>query len=253
MKPRKPDETDEHYIRRLEDQNKELKRRNDSMSSWQERLNEAITALSCEGSLAFQAMAEKAGLRSHPSVTEAVKLFDMVSHPQYRSGEEKLPKIEFPTFWDLDSPTAWSGDADMALNAPIAETIEFLDSLKFSGNHKQAKFASELIGRLHQVLIGKVDGIKDARGFRPKHLAIPSGSIANMDKETLQKVVEAVSWMALDLAQDMAFANEALRRDLRAATYRRVCADLYRLAWFGPEIPEDSNFNIKIFGADAPF
>lgn len=35
----------------------------------------------------------------------------------------------------------------------------------------------------------------------------------------------------LDLAQDMHFANHMLRRDLRAAVYRRVCSDLYALQW----------------------
>lgn len=254
MKPRKPDETDAHYIRRLEDQNRALQQRITAFDSWAERLNAAVTCLSCEGSIAFQAMAEKAGVRSHPSVMEAVKLFDMISHPQYRDGGEKLPEIKFPTFWDLDSPSAWTGDADMALNSPIADAIDYLDSLKFSGKRKQIEYTQELIGRLQKVLVGKVDGIKDAHGFRPKHLSIPSGSIANMDVETLRNVVESISWMALDLAQDMAFANEMLRRDLRAATYRRVCADLYRLAYYGPEIREETNIDIKVLGAESqPF
>lgn len=248
MKPRKEGETDAAYIRRLEEQNKSLKQHNDKLTKWQQDLTEAVTILSTNASTAFQLMAEKAGVRSHPSVTAVVELFDVIAHPQWR-GEKKIPGLKFPQFWDLDGPTAQSGDADMILNAPIAEAIEFLEHLKFSKGEKQFQYINELMGKLHQVAIRGVEGVKERHGFKPKHFSIPSGHNKDLDADALRERLEAVSWMALDLAQDMAFANECLRRDLRAATYRRIGADLYRLAWCDAE-PRDSNFDIKIIGGE---
>lgn len=250
MKPRKPDESDAHYIKRLEDANKELRAHNKRLTEWGDRINEAITVLACEGSLAFQAMAERAGVRSHQSVTEVVRLFDYISHPQWRSREEKPEKIKFPEDWELDAPGTWSGDADMQLNAPIAEAIEILEHLKFSGQHFDA--IRRITDLLHKAVHSRVDGIKEAAGFKPKHLSPPMKHIKDMPHDELVALCDALGWMALDLAQDMDFAGMMLRRDLRAASYRRIHADLYRLSQFAVEPQHDGGINIKVFGAEVP-
>lgn len=254
MKPRKPDESDEHYIKRLESANEGLRRDNKAMAKWASSLNEAITVLSTQGSLAFQALAEKARVRSHPSVTKVVELFDLISHPQWRNQDQRLPEIEFPEEWDFDQPGAWSGDADMSFNAPIAKAIEYLTSRRFRASNKERDWEVEIIAGLEKVLRERVEGIKDGCGFIARTVTIPSAEhYRKMDRDQLAELVSALGWMALDLAQDMAFANEMLRRDLRAATYRRVAADLYRLAFLETNEPP-GQFNVKVLGGEAaPF
>jgi hypothetical protein len=253
MKPRKEGETDAHYISRLESQNATLKQNYDGQKKWMAALNEAVTLLSTEASLAFQAMAEKAGVRSHPSVTATVELFDSISHPQWR-GEKKIPKIDFPRFWDLDGPRAWAGDADMQLNSPVAAAIEFLDHLKFSGQSGKWEIINEIKEGLHKVIRDGVEGVKDRHGFKPMRVTVPAGFYKEMDAEALRELLNTLGWMALDLAQDMQFANECLRRDLRAAVYRRVAADLYRLSWMDIDPKEETGIDIKVLGGEpAPF
>lgn len=255
MKPRKNTETDAHYIKRLEDANVSLQQENARIKKWASDLNEAVTVLSCEASLAFQAMAEKAGIRSHPSVTEAVQLFDSIAFPQWR-GEKKIPKVAFPQFWDLDSPRAWSGDADMQLNSPIASAIEFLQSHRWGGGEALIREIDRICDGLHRLTIRGVQGLKDGHGFKPLRTApISKTHYRDMSAEELRNLVNAATWMALDLAQDMSYANEMLRRDLRAACYRRVCGDLYRLSQLGfGDGGRDERFDIYIAGGtQEPF
>lgn len=250
MKQRQPKETDAHYIKRLEDRNRSLQQDNYRRSKWAAALNEAITALSTDASLAFQAMAEKAGVRSHPSVTSVVKLFDMISHPQWRS-DEPIPRINFPSFWDFDTPDAWSGDADMQLNSPIADAIDLIMALRFSAKKSAFDDINRVISGLERALQNGIQGLKDQRGFKPAKVSVPPpGHFRDMPEDSLRDLLSAVGWMALDLAQDMAFANECLRRDLRAATYRRICSDLYRLSQISMEVREDTKVDIKVLGAE---
>lgn len=251
MKPRRPNESDADYIRRLEDANASLRAENQRIKEWTGRVNEAVTVLSTEGSLAFQRMADLAGVRSHPSVTAVVELLDKISHPQWRNGEA-LPKIEWPTDWRFDDDEAWSGDADMGLNAAIAAALDFFEHASF-GSMKQAQreAMSKIANDLSDVTRRGVEGIKDHSGFRPKHMTPPVGSLQSLSPDQLRDLVSTMGWMALDLAQDMHFGNFMLRRDLRAATYRRVCGDLYRLSQFDfDRAEEDTKFSIKIFGAE---
>ena len=169
----------------------------------------------------FQAMAEKAGVRSHPSITRAVELFDKIAHPQWQS--DSPPKIDWPDDWDIDPPDSWSGDADAALNSPIADAIEYL-------SHEGSDMAQTIAARLHSTVEGVVSEIKDKAGFRPRTVNIPHRDAWETDPAAARDAVHGMSWAALDLAQDMHFANFMLRRDLRAAVYRRVCSDLYALA-----------------------
>lgn len=260
MKPRQEGETAEHYIKRLEDANASLRAQEASTKAWMGRLNDAITTLSTEASTAFQAMAEKAGVRSHPSVTAAVALFDQIAFPQWspssNGGEQvALPKIEFPTEWNLDDQQAWSGDADMALNAPIAEVIEILQQLGDKLKKDQRERLAVVVTQLDKLLTSRINGIKEAAGFQPKHLApLPPKHFREMSADELRDLVSAMGWMALDLAQDMHFANHMLRRDLRAATYRRVCADLYTLSQTAIEPEGEKTIDIKVIGGEQiPF
>jgi hypothetical protein len=251
MKLRQPGEDAESYIRRLEASNAELRK----LRKWADRVSRAVTLLATDGSLVFQAMAEKARVRSHPSVTKAVELFDMIAHPQWADDDAPVPKVDWPTDWDFDPPGAQSGDADMQLNSAIAETIEYLDSRKFGKcSTNEWKHVAGLIDRLHAATLRPLEGIKEAAGFVPLKVPMPAKShFSEMDRDELEQLVTAMSWMALDLAQDMAWTNEMLRRDLRAAAYRRIGADLYRLASLDTDEPPGA-IDIKVLGAEeVPF
>jgi hypothetical protein len=248
MKPRKPSESDADYIARLEAANDGLRARNRELAAWCGRINEAVTTLSTEGSLAFQAMAEKAGVRAHPSVSAAVRLFDAISHPQWNANKE-VPSIDWPDDWEMDGPDVWAGDADMSLNAPIAKAIELLDHMIFHVSGKYVEPIREAQAALQDALAKGVDGVKERAGFKPVTIAPPTEHYRDLDAEQLREMVSGMGWMALDLAQDMHFANFMLRRDLRATTYRRVCSDLYRLSNFyhgGDPGPID----IKVLGGE---
>lgn len=251
MKPRKEGETDASYIKRLEASNAEMRK----LGKWASRVSKAVTILSTEGSLVFQAMAEKARVRSHPSVTAAVALFDMIAHPQWTEDDAKAPVVEWPTEWDFDPPGSQSGDADMQLNSPIAEAIDYLEARKFSKcKPEEWEYVSGLAQRLHAATMRHVEGIKEAAGFRPKVVPMPSKEhFSDMDRDELIELVSGMSWMALDLAQDMMTTNEMLRRDLRAAAYRRIGSDLYRLASVDTN-GSPGNFTVKVVGGEAaPF
>lgn len=253
MKPRKPGESDADYIKRLETSNRDLKARNDQLAKWAEKISEAITHLATEGSLVFQAMAEKAGVRSHPSVTAAVEMFDKIAHPQWHDDDRKIPDVHFPKDWEFDPPDVWSGDADMELNSPVSEAIWELEQISRSCGRATAERIFAVIGRLEGALRKGVQGIKEKHGFKPKHLAVPQKHYRDMSREELIETINVMGWVALDLAQDMAFANEVLRRDLRAAVYRRVCADLYGLSQLphGPFDDAPNEIGVKVFGKEA--
>lgn len=252
MKPRQKDETDAQYIKRLEDANKGLKEHNAQLTAWGRRLNSAVTLLSTEGSVVFQAMAEKAGVRGHPSVTQAVKLFDAVSHPQWRDENEQFPEIQWPEDWSLEDCSAWSGDADMALNSPIDDAINLLENLVMS--FRIPKDFIEPIRKvqsdLEKVSRKGVEGFKDQAGFKPVHIKpAPAKHYREMDAEELRELLSGLGWMALDLAQDMHFANNMLRRDLRASAYRRTCGVLYGMSQHAIEPMEGwPQFDVKVLG-----
>lgn len=254
MKPRKEGETDANYIARLESRNDGLHRRNNELSAWANDINQAVTALACEASLVFQAMAEKARVRSHPSVTKAVEMFDSISHPQWTKGVKKFPIEEWPTDWDFDPPSAQSGDADMQLNAPIATAIDYLEGRKFNCSAKEWEHVSQIIADLHAATQSRVDGIKEVAGFQVRHkIKGAQKHPKEMNREELLSLVTDMGWMALDLAQDMSATNEMLRRDLRASAYRRIQSDLYTLAYLEWERPEPRNIDVKVIGDEAPF
>lgn len=247
MKPRKPNETDAEYIARLEAANASLRAENKERGKWAGKVSKAVTWLACDASLAFQAMAEKAGVRGHPSVSAVVRAFDTIAHPQWTPDDATLPDLTFPTDWDLDPPSAWSGDADMVLNAGIAAALEYLDARKFNCKLDEWKHVCEIIEGLERPLQGIVDTIIPERAER-KAIQIPEGAT----RDDLAQVINEMSWRALDLAQDMAFANEVLRRDLRAATYRAVCSGLYEMANLCVPVRE-GKFDVKALGGEVPF
>lgn len=250
MKPRQPNESDAHYIKRLEDANASLRANEASTKKWMGALNEAVTRLSTDASLAFQAMAEKACVRSHPSVTAVVALFDQIAFPNYRTGEETVPAIKFPTDWDLDSKDAWSGDADMELNAPLAEVRELLHHLHDRLKPAEREALANVMTQIDGLLKTRMNAVKEVAGFVPKHLKpLAPKHYREMSAEELRDLVDAMGWMALDLAQDMHSANHMLRRDLRAAAYRRICADLYTLSQTAIE-PRDAQFDVKVVGGE---
>lgn len=227
------------YIERLRVSRDQMKANNKTVTKYANRVNEAVTHLATDCSLVFQAMAEKAGVRGHPSVTEVVKLFDSLMHSQWQKDE--FSKVEWPADWDFDDKGQWSGDADMQLNAPIAKLIELLDfwSIRaLKDGHRNAIGAA--IVEVQRTMRTQIEGIKSNYGFRKMTVDVTDAP-------------NGIGMALLDLAQDMEFANNMLRRDLRAATYRRVCADLYALSQCEFE-ERPSNFDIYVVGGDnQPF
>lgn len=230
------------YVRRLKLSRDQMQTNNKALSAWMGRLNSGIALLSSEGSLAFQAMAERAGVRGHPSVTAVVQLFDSLVGLQW--GRDDVPKIIFPDEWNFDGPvdSDWSGDADMQLNAPIADLIDIIESCRFGAKLPEGlwKALTEAVGRVQQAMRTHIEGIKSNHGFIAKTVNVKDAP-------------HGLGWALLDLAQDMHFANHMLRRDLRAAVYRRVCSDLYALS-HAEDAEGPSNFDIKVLGGESqPF
>lgn len=243
MKPRRPDESDADYIKRLEAANADLR----GQGRWAKRTSRAVTWLACDASLAFQAMAEKAGVRGHPSVTAVVKAFDTIAHPQWADDDAEIGDLTFPTDWDLDPPGTWSGDADMELNSGIAMALDYIQSRRFRASKDEFAHLNNIAEALDRPLQGILDKIMPERAER-KPISIPPEAT----RDDLANLINDISWRALDLAQDMATTNEMLRRDLRAAAYRRVCAELYELANLNVPV-HNPHFDVKVIGAEAPF
>jgi hypothetical protein len=248
MKPRKPSESDADYIKRLETANAGLREDNKAQSKYARKISKAVTWLACDASLAFQAMAEKAGVRSHPSVTAVVKAFDTIAHPQWTPDNAEIGDLAFPQDWDLDPPNAWSGDADMELNSGIAAALEYIAGRRFNCKEAEFKHLCEIADKLEKPLQGIIDKIMPERAER-KPVEIPDEAT----RDDLANTINELSWRALDLAQDMAATNEMLRRDLRAASYRRICGELYELS--NLHVPErNPRFDLKVIGGEAiPF
>lgn len=228
------------YISRLEASRDQMQANNKAVSKYADRVNNAVRSLAVDCSLVFQAMAEKANVRAHPSTTKVVEYFDAFAGLQW--GTDEPPSIQWPTDWDFDGEDAWTGDADMQLNAPIAELVELVDAVCFQRGTSDAMRTAlrEAVERVQKAMLTHIGGIKANHGFRVKEIDISNEP-------------EGMGWAVLDLAQDMRFANEMLRRDLRAAVYRRVCSDLYRLAFSNHE-PGPSNFDVKVLGgSSSPF
>lgn len=224
-------------IVRLRASRDSIREHNKHITKYADRVRESVYSLAIDGSLAFQAMAEKADVRGHPSVTAAVRYFDTFAGLQW--GKDEAPKIEFPDGWDFEgSDSQWSGDADMQLNAPIADLIELIEHLRFKLPLDAMPAIAAAISKVQSAMVTHIDGIKSVHGFAQKTV-------------TVRDAPNGIGWAILDLAQDMSFANEMLRRDLRAAAYRRICADLYGLSQCefaeGPE-----QINIKVLGGEIP-
>ena len=226
------EQSEKEYQRLLASRN-QMKANNDYLSKFSSRVNEAVTALAIEASVAFQAMAEKAGVRNHPSVSAAVAAFDGLMHQQWKNKER--PK--FPTDWNFD-PTPemneGAGDADMMLNSKLEAVFEKTppwESEKLTRSEIES-FFREAEKTLREIRV--------AAGFRPTVVSVPTSQIRE------------IGMVLLDAAQQMEFARKMLRRDLRAAQYRQISEELYRLVWW-QEDEEKSKIDITVFGDVEPF
>lgn len=234
MKPRKPNESDESYINRLEDRNKDMEVR----GKWANKVGRAVTWLAVDASLAFQAMAEKAGVRSHPSVIATVKAFDTIAHPQWTADSAEIGDLSFPTNWDLDPPDAWVGDADMELNSGIAMALEYFNSRRFNCKGAEFKHLCEIAEKLEGPLQGIVQKALPARRER-KPIEIPEGAT----RDDLARAINEISWLAFEVAEDLDMTNALLRRDLRAASYRHAARQLWEISRISVRLenePEDA-------------
>ena len=208
-----------------------------------DRINSNTTWLATHGSLMFQSMAEKAGVSSNPSVIDMANQFSNCAYAQW---PKEIPqKISLPLDFKIDEDVEkYRGDADMQFSAPITNLIQYLDRLMFSAKDDSlSKKAYEWKCALEEVSDGILSGYKDKVGIdvKPqKHHPMDSHC----------EVCKDMSYMALDIAQDMRAAMEMLRGDLRAASYRRICSNLYKMAFPPDNIDElrNSNIQVKVVG-----
>lgn len=226
------------YIKRVETSRDAVRENNKEITKFANKVNEALTRLSSEASVVFQAMAEKAGVRGHPSVTQAVQLFDGLMYVQWQ--DKKPTGVDWPKDWDFDDKDDWSGDADMQLNAPIAALIELLDPISLHRLPEgQWRAICDAVDRVEAAMRAHIQGIKSLHGFTKMTVNVKDAP-------------RGIGMALLDLAQDMDFANTMLRRDLRAAVYRRVRSDLYALSRCDIEDAEPSNVDIYLVGGSNP-
>jgi hypothetical protein len=229
-----PEEAEKTY-RRLLDSRNNIKAHNDSLSKWANRVGNSVTWLAVEASTAFQAMAEKASVRNHPSVVAAVKAFDQIACPQWQGDA----RPEFPTDWSFEAQPNMNdgaGDADMVLNSRLANIFERTPPWEdFTLTKSEVEnFFREAFSALRE--------IKRAAGARSFKLAVENGPQRS-----------ALAWAAVDLAQDMEMTRNMLRRDLRAAAYFRIEQDLYALSRMGDGDNQDRQIEVNIFGDVTPF
>ena len=206
------------------------------------RLNDVVTWLSTSAAVAFEAMAEKAGVSSHEDVQTFVKAFGECCYSQWSDGG-KLPKIQLPYSFDIDEDLEkYSGDAGMKHSAKISELMNYLKSLYWDKNKELSNNSIQWRAALFDLTDGIVSGLKSKRSA-PHEMEMP------LLKDHCEHCRD-MSWMALDLAEDMTTTMEMLRGDLRAASYRRISRDLYKLSCPPDNIQDarKSKFQVKVIG-----
>ena len=121
MRPRKPGETDEHYIARLEQSREELQKGNNRLRQDHARLYDTIMACASHTSLVLQAAAEICGVKDDPDVRSCVvsleKLATLVWHDD-RVDAPKMPKLCRPE-------QTYGGDVEMLVCSALEKIKAF--------------------------------------------------------------------------------------------------------------------------------
>ncbi len=257
FKPINPDEVSHDELkvayRNLLQSRNGLKSRNSELSKWLQAVTANINHVLPHASLVIQRLAELSGVREHEAVQATLGYLDETSHPQWQKGAAKPAPI-WPDRVPISSEKG--GDAEMLLGASVAKALEpFACGFIYTEIPKEYVRAAvrELTEAVQSALRKGVEGHKDAAGFKVKSLKIPGGKHPDdMSREELKSLVHGMGYAALDLAQDMNFAQDMLRLDLRAAVYRRVAADLYQLSNV-PYSDEPKTIGVKVLGDEIPW
>lgn len=219
MKPRKPGETDEHYIRRLEDANKELRRQNREIN---ERnaiyVDRARPAASFAGAV-LNAAAEACGMLEDERVQSAREVLDALAGLPW-SKDIPLPEV-FPQFATPD-PERHAGDCEMMVKSTLAALGDELHpvdvwSLTDGLPEKRAGRLRAMLWELWQMAQANVQQQARAAATLPTREPPKPPKI-----KTLAQAREVLAdvWMAVgNTLSDLEMSRSILRLDLRAAMY----------------------------------
>ena len=246
----------EREYKRLLESRRSLQASNKSLREWLGRVTDNQSFLSVTANLVFQAMAERAGMRRHPAISEIVKAFDKCVGSQWKDDGASLPeKIELPENPILYEGEEENGDAEMLCTARLAKALEPFEIGYIPRNARDEKYigcVNELVEAVHEALESMRDQVKRDHGFKPVDMTIMKApDYDEMTRDQLIDIIRGMSMVALDLAQDMNFTRTMLRYDLRDSAYRRIHRDLYKLA-FSPSPTEYTNFCVKVLGCVEP-
>lgn len=239
--------------RSLLDSRNALKRNNESNEKYAKKLAEVINLGIPHAILIIQALAERAGVRRSKAVVEAMEYLNSIAFPQWGDPDfvpPPLPSV-IPLAEDGDE-----GDAEMLVDAEIAKAMEPFDDMWFmagiKGAHRDA--VSALCRAVQDHLAKVISQVKENAGFKPKRIDWKFTAHPNdMSREELRAALDAITWAALDLAQDMEAARTLLRKDLRDGSYRRIAGDLYAIGNI-PYRQGEHWIDVKVFDMeDEPF
>lgn len=220
-----------------------MKANNDENSKYLKKFTQIVNHHIPHLALVIAALAERAGVKNAPAVQVAIKTCDAISHPQWN----EVPNVpEFPEVMGIEADVDQSeyGDSEMEMDAAVANAAGPLRDPFFLTDAPREKVTQAVTQYMEAVgsylRRAHIDVAKDAAGFEPKQIVIPTGDQS------------AFGWAALDLAQDMHFARTMLRRDLRDLAYARIAGDLYRLANM-QFCEEPQKIDIKVMGKSSAF
>lgn len=124
MKPRGEDETDAHYIRRLEAALKDTRAHNARMKKVQDRLFDAIIPAAQQAGLVLQYAAEITGMKDDPVTAHSIAALKQLAECGWsRDGEVLvmpiIPKLPRP------APERFAGDVEMILKSALEQAKAF--------------------------------------------------------------------------------------------------------------------------------
>lgn len=115
MMPRKQDETDAHYISRLEISNRDLKAHNEAMRKSQKQLHRIIVPAAQQAGLVLQCAAEMAGVTEDAEVGACIAGLEALGSYSWKEDDlhvPPMPAIAMP-------PEPYSGDVEMILKSAL--------------------------------------------------------------------------------------------------------------------------------------
>lgn len=234
MKARKPNETDEQYIRRLEDANRELRSQNKAWAQEREiYVDRARPAASFAGAV-LNAAAEACGMLNDERVQSAREALEALAGLPW-SKDLPVPEV-FPRF-DAPDPERNGGDCEMMVKSTLSalgDAMHPVDlwSLTNGLPEKRAERVRAMMWELWRMAqANALAQVRAATGASERTpLKPPKITTLAEAREVLADV-----WMAVGNAlSDLEMSRSILRLDLRAAMYDgalREISDAVNRGW----------------------